>query len=114
MAKRKKSTFERLSSGPLNRKQRRELGRRLVSDDPGLSIIHPNAGGIDVGNESHFVAVPPDRDEQSVREFGCWTADLTRMAEWLQACRMALSAPLTRPRRYVLSQKLAAVPAEGF
>ena len=51
MAKRKKSTFERLTNGPLNRKQRRELGRRLVSDDPGLWIIHPNAGGIDVGNE---------------------------------------------------------------
>jgi transposase len=88
MAKRKKSTFERLSSGSLNHKQRRELGRRLVSDDPGLTIIHPNAGGIDVGNESHFVAVPPDRDPQPVREFGCWTADLKRMAEWLQACRV--------------------------
>jgi hypothetical protein len=79
MARRKKSTFERLSSGPLNRKQRRDLGRRLVSDDPGLRIIHAN-GGIDVGNESHFVAVPPDRDPQPVREFGCWTADLMRMA----------------------------------
>ena len=39
MAKRKKSTFERLANGPLNRKQRRELGRRLVSYDPGLTII---------------------------------------------------------------------------
>ena len=48
MAKRKQSTFERLTKGPLNRKQRRELGRRLVSDDPGLRIVHPNAGGIDV------------------------------------------------------------------
>jgi transposase len=92
MAKRKKSTFERLSSGLLNRKQRRELGRRLVSDDPGLSIIHPNAGGIDVGNESHFVAVPGDRDPQPVQEFGCWTADLKRMAEWLQACGVDTAA----------------------
>src|ERR1039457_839992 len=68
MARRKKSTFERLSSGPLNRKQRRDLGRRLASGDPGLTILHANAGGIDVGNESHFVAVPPDRDPNSVRE----------------------------------------------
>ncbi|SRR3989442_120330 len=88
MAKRKKSTFERLRSDQLNRKQRRDLGRRLVSDDPGLSIIHPDAGGIDVGNESHFVAVPPDRDAHPVQEFGCWTADLKRMAEWLRACRI--------------------------
>jgi transposase len=88
MAKRKQSTFERLTKGPLNRKQRRELGRRLVSDDPGLSIIHPNAGGIDVGNESHFAAVPADRDPQPVQEFGSWTADLHRMGKWLQSCRI--------------------------
>src|SRR5262249_51859979 len=88
MAKRKKSTFERLSSGGMNRKQRRDLARRLAGQDPGLTIIHSNAGGIDVGNESHFVAVPPDRDVNSVQEFGCWTADLKRMAAWLKACRI--------------------------
>lgn len=88
MARRKKSTFERLQVDRLNRKQRRALERRLASADPGLSIIHPNAGGIDVGNESHFVAVPPDRDEQPVQEFGCWTADLIRLAEWLRTCRI--------------------------
>ena len=65
MAKRKTSTFERLSDGRLNRKQRRELERRLASEDPGLRSVHPNAGGIDVGNESHFAAVPADRDVQS-------------------------------------------------
>ena len=88
MAKRKKSTFERLSRGEMNRKQRRDLARRLTGLDPGLTIIHSNAGGIDVGNESHFVAVPPDRDANSVQEFGCWTADLKRMAAWLKACRI--------------------------
>ena len=84
MAKRKRSTYERLSH--LNRKQRRELGRRLTSSDPGLTIVNPHAGGIDVGNESHFVAVPGDRDECPVQEFGSWTADLIRMAEWLRSC----------------------------
>ena len=49
MARRKKSTFERLTTGSLNRKQRRDLGRRLVSDDPGLRILHAKAGGIDGG-----------------------------------------------------------------
>lgn len=86
MQKRKSSTFERLSRGPLSRRDRRNLQRRLASDNPGLSIVHPNAAGIDVGNESHFAAVPPDRDAQPVREFGCWTADLIRMAEWLKGC----------------------------
>jgi transposase len=88
MAKQKKSTFERLSSGAMNRQQRRELARRLAGNDPGLTIVHSDAGGIDVGNESHFVAVPPDRDTNPVQEFGCWTADLKRMAVWLSTCRI--------------------------
>jgi transposase len=85
MAKRKMSTFERLKAGLMNRAQRRELGRRVAARDPGLTIVHPNAGGIDIGNESHFVAVPPDRDENPVREFGCWTRALNEMAEWLKS-----------------------------
>jgi transposase len=64
------------------------LERQLGLPDPGLTIVHPNAGGIDVGNESHFVAVPADRDPNPVQEFGCWTADLVRMAKWLKSCRI--------------------------
>src|SRR6202521_2784008 len=86
MAKRKASTFERLMSGKLNRKQRKAFVRRLSSDDPGLEIIHSHAAGIDVGNESHYVAVTPGRDPEPVREFGSWTADLAKMAEWLKSC----------------------------
>lgn len=88
MAKARQSTFERLTRGRLNRKQRRELRRRLCSQDPGLTIVNPNAAGIDVGNESHYVAVPADRDSEPVQEFGCWTADLERLCEWLQKCRI--------------------------
>jgi transposase len=85
---RKMSTFERLESGRLNRKQRRALARQVAAADPGLTTVHANAGGIDVGNESHYVAVPPDRDANPVREFGCWTAALNQMAEWLKSCRI--------------------------
>jgi transposase len=51
-----------------------------------LSITHPNAAGIDIGNASHFVAVSPDRDDEPVREFASFTADLNAMADWLEAC----------------------------
>jgi transposase len=88
MRKRKMSTFERLNSGRMPRKQRRELARRVAAADPGLSIVNPHAAGIDVGNASHFAAVPPDRDPLPVREFGFWTADLHKMAEWLVSCRI--------------------------
>ena len=70
----------------LNRKQRRELARRLQAADPGLEVMHPNAAGIDVGNSTHYVAVRPDRDPDSVRRFDCFTADLHRLADWLQQC----------------------------
>src|SRR5512146_2315253 len=84
MSNQKMSTFERLQRGKLNRKQRRELTRRLNSEDPGLQVIHPDAAGIDIGNESHFVASPPGRDTTAIREFGYWTADLHEMADWLK------------------------------
>lgn len=51
-----------------------------------LSITHPNAAGIDIGSASHFVAVPPDRDDEPVREFASFTNDLNAMADWLKAC----------------------------
>jgi transposase len=70
----------------LNRKQRKELARRLQSADPGLDIVHPNAAGIDVGNSVHYVAVRPDRDANPVRRFDCFTADLHRLADWLRQC----------------------------
>lgn len=41
------------------------------------------AAGIDIGSESHYVAVPGTLDEKPVREFSCFTGDLERMADWL-------------------------------
>lgn len=84
MAKRKRSTFERLQPGQLNRQRRRELGQRLQAADPGLDVVHPDAAGIDIGNASHFVAIPPERDAVPIREFGAWTAALQEMAAWLR------------------------------
>ena len=69
-----------------NRKARKELARRLQSENPGLDVVHPHAAGIDVGNGAHYVAVRPDHDPQPVRRFECFTADLHRLAEWLHSC----------------------------
>ena len=53
-----------------------------------LPVIEPNAAGIDVGATEIFVAVPADRDPESVRCFPTFTADLERLADWLQQCRI--------------------------
>src|SRR5208282_4524629 len=70
----------------MNRKQRREMTRKIQSEDISLEMIHPDAAGIDIGNESHYVAVPPTRDSQPVRRFGCTTSELKEMAVWLKQC----------------------------
>jgi transposase len=70
----------------MNRKQRREMIRQIQSEDLSLEVVHPHAAGIDIGNESHYVAVPPTRDSQPVRHFGCTTVELKALAEWLKQC----------------------------
>src|SRR5499425_2195739 len=72
----------------MNRKQKREMMRQIQSEDLSLEVIHPDAAGIDIGNESHYASVPPSRDSQPVREFGCTTAELKAMADWLKQCRI--------------------------
>ena len=49
-------------------------------------MINKDAAGIDIGSGEHWVAVPEDRDEEPVRCFGCFTADLQAMARWLREC----------------------------
>ncbi len=53
-----------------------------------LKIVNPNAAGIDIGSERHYVAIPEGRISRTVESFGCVTAELERMAEWLQAARI--------------------------
>src|SRR2546430_3203110 len=72
----------------MNRKQRREMTRKIQSADIGLEVVHADAAGIDIGNEAHYVAVPPTRDSQPVRRFGCTTAELKDMAVWLKRCQI--------------------------
>jgi transposase len=51
-----------------------------------FELTHPNSAGIDIGASSHYAAVPSDRDDQPIREFSCYTADLNDLADWLTSC----------------------------
>lgn len=51
-----------------------------------LQVCHPDAAGIDIGSREHWVAVPEDRDADSVQPFGTFTSDLHRLVDWLVAC----------------------------
>ena len=50
-----------------------------------MTLINPDAAGIDIGSTSHFVAIPEDRGENYVQEFRNFTPDLYALADWLSA-----------------------------
>ncbi|MEP7359479.1 MAG: IS110 family transposase [Anaerolineales bacterium] len=53
-----------------------------------LGVVHPHAGGLDIGANEIWAAVPADRDTTHVRAFGTFTPDLQALAAWLGACRI--------------------------
>lgn len=63
-----------------------QRSQRSIPKNDFIQVLQPNAAGIDVGSAEHWVAVPQGRDEPSVRSFGCFTADLYALADWLMGC----------------------------
>lgn len=57
-----------------------------------LEIIHPDSAGIDVGSREMWVAIPADREGDTVRQFGMFTDDLEAIREWLRAERITTVA----------------------
>ena len=72
-----------MKGNSLQRRTKRPL--RQVLPAP-LQHVNLNAAGIDIGARRHYVAVPESRDELSVRDFGTFTPDLNRLADWLAHC----------------------------
>jgi len=48
-----------------------------------LQVVYPNAAGLDIGSTEIMVAIPPDREGETVRGFGTYTPDLAALADWL-------------------------------
>ena len=49
----------------------------------GVRKVTSNAAGVDIGAHEIVVCVPDGEDQQSVRTFGTYTADLQTLADWL-------------------------------
>jgi len=47
-----------------------------------LEVVNQNAAGIDIGSRSHWVAV--GQNAEDVKEFGVYSEDQIKMAEWLK------------------------------
>lgn len=77
--------------GSKKRPSKRDGQRRLSSPKEGsahFAVVHEDAAGVDIGGHSHWVAVPPERGQETVREFSAFTSGLNQMVEWLKACRV--------------------------
>jgi transposase len=59
--------------------------RKTIIPQP-LKTINTKTAGIDIGSSEIYVAVPPDRDKQSIRIFSSFTCDLYNLAHWLKQC----------------------------
>ena len=62
-------------------KRRSRIRQKRVSAH--LERVNLFAAGIDIGSQSHYVAIPEELDNEPIREFSCFTGDLNRMADWL-------------------------------
>ena len=69
-------------------KTRRAFKGRRSKADPteGLKVANPNAAAIDIGCSEHWVSVPAGRAQRTTQRFGCCTAELNRLADWLVEC----------------------------
>ena len=57
-----------------------------------LQVVHPHCAGVDVGKQTHYVAVHESADGRAVRAFGCFTDELEEMAAWLESCAVEVVA----------------------
>jgi transposase len=60
--------------------------KRKQEPKSSMSVVYPDAAGIDIGSREHFVCVPADRDDQPIRSFAAFTEDLVALGEWLKRC----------------------------
>ncbi len=77
---------EKSTTEPIRKRySNRRWGKKVPQH---LGVLNPDAAGIDLGAETHYVSVPEDRDPQPIRHFGCYTAQLEDMAKWLVQCHI--------------------------
>lgn len=68
--------------------KKQKIQEKKISTSNSMHVLFPDTAGIDIGSNSHFVAVPSDRDENPVKEFLTFTKDLLKMVTWLKECKI--------------------------
>jgi transposase len=106
--KRKKSQTPKKSA---RARRAKKNARKIKPADKSLRMINGDAGGIDVGSEEHYVAVPPQsvpKGQSAIRSFSAFTFGLDALVEWLKLCGVTTVAMESTGVYWIpLAQKLA-------
>jgi transposase len=70
----------------------RKNGRKNLNS---MTLINADAGGIDIGSEENWVAVPGDRTNEAIKRFGTFSSDIEAMAVWLKECKITTVSIIT-------------------
>ena len=65
-------------------KKTKKQKKRMDESTPGVPVIRPDVGGIDIGSTEHWVAGPPlSNGKPNVKMFGSTTPQLEKLVDWL-------------------------------
>lgn len=87
--KKKKNMTVKSSKNAKKKTKKTIKGMMKDSEQEKLVVKNPDAAGVDIGSEEHWVSVPPDRvakGEDHAKPFGCFTSDLHKIVGWLREC----------------------------
>ena len=68
----------------MRQKRKRTSGMEEAHPFSGMSRVHPNAAGVDIGAIEIVVCVSGDENTQIVKAFGNYTVDLQALAQWMK------------------------------
>jgi transposase len=72
----------------MRKKNKRTPGVEEAHPFSGMSRIHPNAAGVDIGAIEIVACVAGDENTQIVKAFGNYTVDLQALAQWMKSYRI--------------------------
>ena len=66
----------------LSKRHRVRSSQGEIRPFEGMRTVNPHAAGVDIGAHEIMACVPDGDDQQLVRAFGTYTADLESLADW--------------------------------
>ena len=80
--------------------------KRRTKRSRGMTVVHPNAAGVDIGARFHVAAVRSRDVDEPVRTFQTFTNDLQRLADWFEEAGVETADALAGHVEPVVQQRV--------